>query len=293
MDAGKIAAFAAQLFDSERNRKAIPPLTEQEFSISVDDAYKIQLENVKRVLGMGGSATNDGGTGVAAALGVQFLDADGQSFVPTGGTLSNIAHIDTAGLLPALKTVELVSMCDIDNPLYGEQGAAYIFGPQKGATPDMVHSLDAGLKNLARVVKADMKKDLADMHGAGAAGGMGYGMKAFLDSALQMGIETVLDTVHFDELVRGADAVFTGEGKIDTQSLRGKVVIGIARRTKKAAVPLIALVGDIGEGIEEAYELGVTAIFSINRVAVEYAKARLRAKTDLALTMDSILRVFR
>jgi glycerate kinase len=184
-------------------------------------------------------------------------------------------------------------MCDIDNPLYGEQGAAYIFGPQKGAAPDMVESLDAGLKDLARVVKADMGKDLSDMRGAGAAGGMGYGMKAFLGSALQMGIETVLDTVRFDELVRGADAVFTGEGKIDTQSLRGKVVIGIARRTKKANVPLIALVGDIGDGIEEAYELGVTAIFSINRVAVEYEKAKQRAKNDLALTMDTILRVFR
>jgi glycerate kinase len=242
------------------------------------------------VMGLGGSATNDGGAGAAAALGVHFTGADGTSFVPTGGALKDIRHIDIWGINPKLKQVELVSMCDIDNPLFGPAGAAYVFGPQKGATPDMAQALDAGLMHLAEVVKADLQLDLADMPGAGAAGGMGYGMKAFLGSALQMGIETVLDTVHFDDLLKTADMVFSGEGKIDTQSLRGKVVIGIAKRTKKAGVPLIAVVGDIGDDIDAAYEKGVSAIFSINRVAVDYPAAKLRAKSDLRLTMENIMR---
>lgn len=244
----------------------------------------------KIVMGLGGSATNDGGAGAAAALGVQFTGADGKPFVPTGGTLKDVRHIDIRGINPKLKKVELVSMCDIDNPLFGTAGAAYVFGPQKGATPDMVQSLDAGLRHLAEVVKADLRLDLAQMPGAGAAGGMGYGMKVFLGSALQMGIETVLDTVHFDDLLKRADMVFSGEGKIDTQSLRGKVVIGIAKRTQKAGVPLIAVVGDIGDDIDAAYEKGVSAIFSINRVAVDYPAAKLRAKSDLRLTMENIMR---
>ena len=244
----------------------------------------------KVVMGIGGSATNDGGCGTAAALGVKFYDKNGEVFVPTGGTLHKIERIDKSGLDPRLQKIELVTMCDIDNPLYGETGAAYIFGPQKGADPEMVKFLDAGLRHLAEIVKKEFSLDTAMTAGAGAAGGMGYGMKVFLGSAVQMGIETVLDTVNFDELVKGADCVFSGEGKIDTQSLRGKVVIGIARRTKKANVPLIAVVGDIGDDIESAYDMGVSAIFSINRLAVDFSKAQLRAKSDLSLTMKNIMR---
>ncbi|MDR2490200.1 MAG: glycerate kinase [Spirochaetaceae bacterium] len=242
------------------------------------------------IMGLGGSATNDGGCGAAAALGVRFTGKDGTSFVPSGGTLRDIAAIDVSGLDKRLSGVELRTMCDIDNPLYGENGAAHIFAPQKGADAAMVARLDEGLCHLAGIVKTSLGLDLAAMPGAGAAGGMGFGMKVFLGSTLQMGIETVLDTVHFDALLDGADCVFTGEGKIDTQSLRGKVVIGIARRTKKAAVPLVAVVGDIGDNIEAAYDLGVSAIFSINRLAIDFSQARLRAKRDMALTMENIMR---
>ena len=244
----------------------------------------------KLILGLGGSCTNDAGAGAAAALGVVFTDKEGNAFVPAGATLKDIEHIDTSKLLPRLKDIELVAMCDIDNPLYGEKGAACIFGPQKGATPVMVEELDAGLRHLDRVIKRDLKLSLAEAEGAGAAGGMGFGMLAFFGAILQMGIDTVLDTVKFDELLTGADYVISGEGKIDTQSIRGKVVIGIAKRTKKAKVPLIAVVGDIGDGIEEAYEKGVSGIFSINRVAVEYKDARKRAKEDLYLTVDNLMR---
>lgn len=254
----------------------------------VEDAIRRGCKKI--IMGLGGSCTNDAGTGAAAALGVVFTDKNGNSFVPVGGTLKNIAHIDTSKLLPSLKEIELVTMCDIDNPLFGEKGAAYVFAPQKGASPDVVKELDNGLRHLDQLLQKDLKLSLADIKGAGAAGGMGCGMVAFFASTLQMGIETVLDTVKFNELLSDADYVLSGEGKIDTQSIRGKVVIGIAKRTKKANVPLIAIVGDIGDGIEEAYEKGVSGIFSINRVAVEYKDAKVRAKQDLYLTVDNLMR---
>lgn len=244
----------------------------------------------KIIIGLGGSSTNDGGTGAAAALGVCFKDAKGKAFIPVGETLSDISSIDVSGINPALAEVELITMCDIDNPLCGPQGAAAVFGPQKGADEAMVQILDANLAHLAEVVKKDLDKDIINLAGAGAAGGMGGGMVAFFNSRLQMGIETVLDTVQFDSLLKNADIVFSGEGKIDFQSLRGKVVIGVARRTKKEGVPLIAIVGDIGDNIDGAYNEGVSAIFSINRVAVPYKEAKLRSKSDLALTMDNLMR---
>jgi len=244
----------------------------------------------KIIVGLGGSATNDGGTGAAAALGVRFLDSNGSSFVPVGGTLKDIASIDTSGLCSALAGVEIITMCDIDNPLCGPEGASAVFGPQKGADERLVNILDENLRHLAMIIKRDLGKDILNLPGSGAAGGMGGGMAAFFGSSLKMGIETVLETVQFDKLITGADFVFTGEGKIDNQSLRGKVVIGVARRTKKAGVPLLAIVGDIGDNIENAYSEGVSAIFSINRVAIPFKEAKLRCKSDLALTMDNLMR---
>ena len=244
----------------------------------------------KIIMGLGGSCTNDGGTGAAAALGVVFKDASGNPFVPIGKTLKDIAHIDKSQLDPALKDVEIITMCDINNPLHGKTGAAYVFSPQKGASPEQVESLDMGLISLDKAVQNSLKLSLADLKGAGAAGGMGFGMVAFFDSELQMGIETILDTVKFDDMLKDTDFVLTGEGKIDTQSIRGKVVIGIANRTKAANIPLLAIVGDIGDGIEEAYEKGVSGIFSINRVAVPYKEAKQRAKQDMYLTIDNLIK---
>ncbi|MFZ2537951.1 MAG: glycerate kinase [Oscillospiraceae bacterium] len=243
----------------------------------------------KIIMGLGGSATNDAGAGAAAALGVKFTNANGEEFIPVGGTLIEIAHIDISNMDKALQSVEFVTMCDIDNPLYGKTGAAYIFAPQKGANEEVVVELDDGLRHISEIIKTDLDLDVSQLNGAGAAGGMGGGMVAFFNSQLQMGIETVLDTVNFDSLVEGADMVFSGEGKIDSQSIRGKVVIGVARRTKNANVPLVAIVGDIGDDIEEAYEKGVSAIFSINRVAVDFKFAKARAKDDMALTMDNLM----
>ncbi|MGH0053608.1 MAG: glycerate kinase family protein [Sphaerochaetaceae bacterium] len=252
------------------------------------DAAKSGCKHI--IVGLGGSSTNDGGCGAAAACGVVFKDKSGNSFVPTGGTMGQVASVDTTSLDPALKDVTITTMCDIDNPFYGTNGAAYIFGPQKGADPAMVQVLDENLKNLAGVIKNDLHIDVQAIPGSGAAGGMGGGMAAFFSSTLQMGIETVLETVNFDTLLQEADLVLTGEGKIDGQSLRGKVVIGVSRRAKKAQVPVIAVVGDIGDDVEGAYDEGVSGIFSINRVAVDFKKAKGRAPEDMEKTIDNLMR---
>ncbi len=245
------------------------------------------------IVGLGGSATNDGGTGAAAALGVRFLDSDGNAFIPVGGTLDRIAKIDLSSITPALGSAELTIMCDIDNPFCGPRGAAAVFAPQKGADAGLVELLDRNLVHLAEVIKRDLGKDIRDMPGSGAAGGMGGGMAAFFGGRLRPGIETVLEAVGFDSLLTGADLVISGEGRIDSQSLRGKVVIGCARRAKAAGIPLIAVVGDIGDYVEEAYAEGVSAIFSINNVAVPFEKARERCRSDLAMTVDNIMRALK
>lgn len=247
----------------------------------------------KLIVGLGGSCTNDMGAGAAAGAGAKFFDKSGKEFVPTGATLEQIANIDLSELNILFQGIEVVAMCDIDNPLYGPTGAAYVFAPQKGADADTVKLLDANLVAAADTVKARLGIDVADIPGAGAAGGMGAGMVAFFGARLMPGIETVLDTVDFDRIAADADFIFTGEGKIDSQSLRGKVVIGIAGRAKKLNTPVIAVVGDIGDNMEPAYEMGVSAIFSTNRVAVDFSKAKLRAKSDMSLTMDTVLRTLK
>jgi glycerate 2-kinase len=247
----------------------------------------------KIIIGLGGSCTVDGGCGAAAACGVKFINKSGETFVPAGGTLGEIVRIDSNSRDSRLEGISIVSMCDVDNPLHGKSGAAYVFGPQKGATPEMVSRLDEGLRNLDRVIFKSIGIDVGRMPGAGAAGGMGGGMVAFFGSSLQMGIETVLDTVGFDKQIKDADFVFTGEGKLDSQSLRGKAVIGIARRVRscRSTAKVIAFVGDIGDDISQCYEEGVTAVFSINRVCIPFSEARKRAESDLELTVENFIRL--
>lgn len=239
----------------------------------------------KVILGIGGSATNDGGTGFAAALGIKFYNENNEEFIPTGGTLKKITHIDKTNLNPKLKQVELVTMCDIDNPLYGPEGASHVFGPQKGADPEMVLYLDAGLKHLSEVVKKSLKIDDANFKGAGAAGGLGYGAKVFADSKIQMGIETVLDAMNFDEIAQEVDYIITGEGQMDFQSLRGKVAIGVSRRAKNYKAKIIAVVGALKGEAKDYHAEGIDEIIVTNYLDLSFKELKPRAKEDLAFTV--------
>lgn len=248
---------------------------------------------VKRIIvGLGGSATNDAGCGAAAAAGVKFYNAKGEAFVPTGGTLCQVEDIDVSGLDEALKQVEIITMCDIDNPMYGPTGAAYIFAPQKGADPATVAELDDGLRHLAKVMADKLGADYPHTPGAGAAGAMGMGMMVFFGSRLQMGIQTVLDLVKFEELAADCDYVITGEGKLDSQSLRGKVIIGVAQRAKVIGKPVIAIVGGADDGdAQEAFDMGVTAVFPINRLPQDFSVSRQYSVENLGYTADNIMRL--
>lgn len=245
----------------------------------------------KIILGLGGSATNDAGCGAAAALGVSFFDRTETPFVPTGGTLGEVERIDVSAARERLRGVEITAMCDIDNPMYGENGAAYVFAPQKGAGPEQVRALDAGLRRLAGVMRRELGMDFAELPGAGAAGAMGAGVTAFLGASLQSGIESVLNAVDFDRAAADAELIFTGEGRLDSQSLRGKVVIGVARRAKRLGKRVIAIVGGAEGELEAAYAEGVTAVFTTNRLPEPLSRSAPRAAENLAFTMDNILRL--
>ena len=243
----------------------------------------------KILLGLGGSATNDGGCGCAAALGVGFLDADGQSFVPVGDTLGRIARIDTAKADELLRSVEITVMCDVTNPLYGPTGAAYVFAPQKGADAEKVKSLDAGLRHFGDVIRSQYGLDVSAMPGAGAAGGMGAGCVALLGGTIQSGIDAVLDVTGFDRQLEGADLVITGEGRIDSQSADGKVISGVARRTKAKGVPLIAIAGGIADSAGAVYDIGVSAMFSTDRAALPVDMLGARSPGDYEATLSDIM----
>ncbi len=247
----------------------------------------------KIIVGLGGSSTNDGGCGAAAAVGVKFYDKKGNEFIPVGKTLIDIDRIDLSHRAKELDNIEIITMCDIDNPMYGPAGAAYIFGPQKGADEKMILELDKGLKNLCDVIEKETGKNLKDYPGSGAAGAMGAGMIAFFDSVLQMGIETVLDTVKFDEIIEDTDMIFTGEGRIDTQSLRGKVVIGVGKRAKNKDIPVTVIAGGAANNIDDAYDMGVTSIFTINRLPEDFEISRHKSKENLEATIDNILRLIK
>ena len=258
--------------------------------------HAVEQGSTQILLGLGGSCTNDGGCGCAAALGVRFLDRAGQAFVPTGGTLDQIAHIDVSGARQLLQTVKLTAMCDIDNPMHGPTGASYIFGPQKGADPAMVEFLDGQLKALDAVIQRELHRAVADVPGAGAAGAFGAGILAFLDGTLCPGIEAVLDLVDFDGKLKDCDLVITGEGRFDSQSIRGKVVSGVSRRAKRQGVPVAVIAGSVAEDVESVSadpDSGVTAAFSINRQAMDYSESRPFSRRNYRYTLENLLRLMK
>lgn len=248
----------------------------------------------KRIItGLGGSCTNDGGCGMAAALGIRFYDAQDREFVPTGGTLKEIRRIDMSRREKLLDQIELLAMCDITNPLTGPEGAAHVFSPQKGADEGMIQELEAGMVHYASILEQTVQiPKIRELPGGGAAGGMGTGMAALLGARLIPGIQAVLDTVQFDTLAEHADLILTGEGKIDSQSIHGKVLSGIARRGKALGIPVVAIAGGIDrEALPELYRDGLTAAFSINQLPEDFSVSRGKSMENLETEMENLLRL--
>jgi len=215
------------------------------------------------IIGIGGSATNDGGGGMAQALGVKLLDKDGNDIPFGGGGLLKLDRIDISTLDPRIAESEIVVACDVDNPLTGPRGAARVYSPQKGATPEMVEILDKALERFAEAVKRDLGRDIKDVPGAGAAGGLGAGLMAFLNAKLQLGVDIVIEATGLEEKVKGADLVITGEGGIDSQTVYGKTPIGVAKVAKKFGIPVLAVAGGISDDASVVYEHGIDGLMSI------------------------------
>lgn len=273
------------------------PLAERHLNPSVTTTYgvgELMLHAIQHgakqiILGIGGSCTNDAGCGCAAALGAKFYHG-AQTFLPTGKNLGQITKIDLSELKSLLNGVSVLTMCDVTNPLYGPNGAAVVYAPQKGATPEMVKLLNEQLIQFDHILQTQLGYSVAALPGAGAAGGFGAGAVAFLQAKLQSGIDTVLELTKFEKQIQFADLVITGEGKLDQQSLQGKVISGIAKRTFPYHIPTVAIVGDIGEDIASIYQMGISAVFSINQVAIPFSESKKRSKQDLARTTENILR---
>ncbi|WP_407886965.1 glycerate kinase family protein [Levilactobacillus sp. N40-8-2] len=247
----------------------------------------------KIIIGIGGSATTNGGQGMAEALGVKFLDATGQSIPRGGAGLADLTTIDVSGVDPLVAQTKVRIASDVTNPLVGRTGSAAVFGPQKGATPEMVKVLDANLVHYAAVIKSTLGKDLANFPGAGAAGGLGAGLLAFTDAKMEKGIEIVVRETHLKERAVGADYVFTGEGAIDFQTQYGKTPMGTAQAVKAASphAKVIGVAGNVGEGIDQLYGLGIDAIFGILPGIVDLPTAIATGQKNLARTAENIARV--
>lgn len=242
------------------------------------------------VIGIGGSATNDGGMGAMSALGVRFLDSEGNILAGCGKNLERVERIDLAGLHPGVKEAVFIVMCDVENPLLGQNGAAYTFGEQKGADKDDLELLEKGMSHYAQLIEKEMKCQMAETKGAGAAGGLGFAFLTFLDANLRSGIETVLDMVGFDEKLRDVDLVITGEGRMDWQSSFGKVPSGIGKRCEKAHVPAAAIVGGLLKGYEGIYDTGISTVMTTINGAMELSEAMERSEE---LYLDAAYRLFR
>lgn len=230
------------------------------------------------LLGLGGSATNDLGLGMAAALGWKFADKNGENFIPTGETMKNIYKI----IKPESKLkIPVTAACDVENPLYGENGAAFVFAPQKGADEAMVQRLDNALRSVADIIKAELKIDISDIKGAGAAGGLGGGAVAFLAAELKKGIDIILDAADFDSKAKISDLIITGEGRLDYQSVNGKVISGIAKRASRLGKKVIAICGSRGDGAEKIKQLGVSELYFSVENEKPFEEIKKRCREDL------------
>ena len=254
----------------------------------IKDAIEKGIRNF--IIGIGGSATNDGGIGALQALGVKFLDEKGNEIGFGGKELGKIKHIELENIDRRIKESNFIVMCDVDNPLTGDRGASFVFGPQKGATKEMLEILENGMRNYAEVIQNELGINVNEIPGAGAAGGLGAALHCFLGAQLKPGIDTILDFANFDEMLKGVDFVVTGEGKMDKQSIFGKAPSGIAKRCRKYGTKAVAIVGSMGEGAEEIYKYGIESIMPTVNKEMSLDEALSRAKELLAGAADRMFR---
>lgn len=250
--------------------------------------------NVKEIIiGLGGSSTNDGGSGMAQALGAKLLDQNNHQIPFGGGNLDKLDKIDISNLDSRLQDVKIILASDVTNPLIGKEGASRVFGLQKGATPEMVEKLENNLQHYAKIVKRDLNKDVASVSGAGAAGGLGAGLMAFTTCEMRQGVDLAIEVTKLEEKIRDTDYVFTGEGGTDFQTKFGKTPYGVAKLGKKYHKPVISLAGYLGEGIDSLYSEGFTAIFGIIPGACDLSTALKNGPSNVARTTENIVRLLK
>ncbi|UDI77558.1 glycerate kinase [Staphylococcus taiwanensis] len=280
------AAGLDLLTNEERN-----PLITSTYGVGelIFDALKHGVTKI--ILGIGGSATNDGGSGMLSALGVNFLDAQHKKLKLGGGYLSDLQHIDISNLDPRLANVTFEVACDVTNPLLGDNGATKIYGPQKGATSKMIPKLDSALTTYHDMIEAELHKNVKDIPGAGAAGGLGAGILAFFNASLSKGIDIVLKETHFSESVQDADLVITGEGKLDAQTIYGKTPIGVAKAAKVYDKPVIAICGSLGEDYQTVYQHGIDSVFSMIEAPDDISILLKNGEQNMTRTAENIARL--
>lgn len=286
----EMAASSGLMLISEEEKNPLKTTTYGTGEL-IKHALDMGCKNI--IIGIGGSATNDGGAGALTALGAKFLDKQGREIGLGGGSLINLDHIDISELDQRLNNSNIVVACDVDNPLCGPNGASAVFGPQKGADGKMVRLLDQSLLKFAMVIKQDLGMDIKDIPGAGAAGGLGGGLLAFLKAKLKRGVDIVIEITDLENKLKDADLVFTGEGMIDYQTAYGKTPYGVANIAKKYNIPVIAIAGSIGEGEETLYKYGFDSIFSILEKPLSLEDAMANASVLVEKTAQRILRVIR
>ena len=243
------------------------------------------------IVGIGGSATNDAGAGMAQALGVSLTDGSVNAIEPGGAALAKLDHIDLSNLDARISESTFMVACDVNNPLTGPEGASAIYGPQKGATPEMVAELDSALRNFAEVARQDIGVDVETLQGSGAAGGLGGGMVAFLNAELRAGVDIVMETVNISQYLQGADLVITGEGALDYQTIYNKAPIGVARRALKLGVPVVAIAGTLGDRYELVHDHGIDGALSIPRGPMTLEESSDRAAELITETTERMLRL--
>jgi len=244
----------------------------------------------KIIVGIGGSATNDGGMGMIKALGGKFLDAEGNDIGEGGGALANLHTIDCSHLDTRIAQCEFIGACDVSNPLIGPQGASMVFGAQKGGSPEQLQQLDHNLTHYANIIQKDLNKDVATIPGGGAAGGMGAALLTYFNAQLERGIDLILETLQLETHIQDADWVITGEGKIDQQTLYGKTIAGIAALAKKHHVPVIAIAGKVEPNLDNLYHLGVTATFSIVNQPMTLQEAMAQTDKLIQACVENVFR---